>query len=63
MSLLRRKGKQGKDRREADIAEVAKINSELFTCDILTLLQVFRKEAMHIDSRDHSVDSPNRQDK
>ena len=49
MSLLRRKGKQAKDRRSntetTDWAQVAKINSELFSCDILTLLQVFRKEA------------------
>ena len=45
MSILRRKGKQFKDRRGVGKDKATRFNYELLSGDIQTLLQVFHDEA------------------
>ena len=46
MSILRRKGKQGKERRrDRDVGRTGKLTNELLSSDILSLLQIFHEEA------------------
>lgn len=46
MSILRRKGKQAKERRrDRDAGRPGKLTNELLSSDILSLLQIFHEEA------------------
>lgn len=55
MSILRRKGKQFKDRRGVGKENASRFNYELLSGDIQTLLQVFHDEANGGETRDRSA--------